>query len=427
MNKSRVQQIIKEEMDRASKIVREMRGDGGESGFMPVDLGPDPLAPPRSPSRMTQMEPEMQEPVRPKYVAPELSATPIEEMSDDEAYAELMKLKGMVGYLNNTRFTYKGKEDDLITIADQVADEMGLDPNNAREFGMAVRKSGIQVNPNLLPQFWTAYVGAKPIGGFDAAQERLDALESKFEIQTFMEPRYPGAGREGSVAMKQRKGRQTGKLFGRASEYLEESKSIKAADLKRIVKEEVGRLAEMGEFEGKSGSFITRMMRADRAEAEMARGRSRAADITDRYKTMAPVAKKAPGRYMLFSGAPLGSNFWNEMIEKDIEAHGMAPGNINLSVDVGSFPAGTNGKYEVTMSGDEEFPYHAEVSIYDNKFNVAAKGDDGGFTPYEAIENAIVAAGSYLESERVPGGEMAGEDLTESVIQKWNKAAGLLK
>jgi hypothetical protein len=426
MKKTRAQQIINEEMDRASRIIKEMRGDG-DSGFMPVDLGPDPYAP-RPPARITPMdEPQMQEPARPKYVAPELSVTPIEEMSDDEAYAELMKLRGMVGYLTNTRFAYKGKEDELIAIADQVADESGLDPDNAREFVMSVKGAGIKVNPLLLPQFWQAYVGAKPLGGFDAAQERLDTLESKFEVQTFMEPRYPGAGREGSIAMKQRKGRQSGKFFGRASEYLEESKSIKPADLKRIVKEEVSRLAEMGEFEGKSGNYISRMSQAAEREIGMARQRSAAADIRDKYRSMAPVSKKAPGRYMLFSGGPLGSNFWNEMIDKDIAAHGMAPGNINLSVDVGSFPAGTNGKYEVTMSGDEEFPYHAEVSIYDNKFNVAAKGDDGGFTPYEAIENAISAAGSYAESERVPGGEMMGEDLAETVIRKWNKAAGLLK
>ena len=181
---------------------------------------------------------------------------------------------------------------------------------------------------------------------------------------------------------------------------------IKGSDLKKIIKEEISRLAEMGEFEGKSGNYISRMSQAAEREIGMARQRSAAADIRDKYRSMAPVSKKAPGRYMLFSGAPLGSNFWNEMIDKDIEAHGMAPGNINLSVDVGGFPAGTNGYYEVTMSGDEEFPYSAKVSIYDNKFKVAATGNDGGITPYEAIENAIGVAGTYAESARVPGGQM---------------------
>ena len=108
---------------------------------------------------------------------------------------------------------------------------------------------------------------------------------------------------------------------------------------------------------------------------------------------------------MLFDGGPVG-DFWNSMIDKDIDAHGMAPGNIVLSVDADPFPKGTRGEYRVTMSGDKDFPYAAEVSIYDRSYKVVATGEDSGMTPHEAIANALDAAGAYKESERVPGGEM---------------------
>lgn len=170
---------------------------------------------------------------------------------------------------------------------------------------------------------------------------------------------------------------------------------IKGSDLKRIIKEEISRLAEAHDYEGRSGSYITHMSRAAERETQMARQRAGAADIRDKYRSRVPVVDRPPGRYMMFTGQGLESNFWNDMIDLDLKAHGMAPGNIVLKAENGGFPEGTRGEYRVTKSGDKKFPYNASVLIYDRSYNVVAEGENGGMTPYEAVENAIGVAGTY--------------------------------
>jgi len=151
---------------------------------------------------------------------------------------------------------------------------------------------------------------------------------------------------------------------------------IKGSELRKIIKEEISRLAEA--HVGNPGDY----------ELKLARRARGAADIRDKYRSMAPVVDKPPGRYMMFNGKPVGE-FWNSMIDKDIEAHGMAPGNINIDVDDGPFQKGTRGEYSVKMSDDKEFSYAAEVSIYDRSFGVEQRGQGGGMTPHEAIKNAL--------------------------------------
>lgn len=177
---------------------------------------------------------------------------------------------------------------------------------------------------------------------------------------------------------------------------------IKGSNLKKIIKEEISRMNEARDFEGKSGSYITRTQSADRDYERMAAHRSAKADYMDRMRRGLErglgggQAKRNVGIAFYGDVMPEGLSLFNRKAEQMIGMYGSCSGRIDTN-------DGIKGEYEVSVApGGREDGFLASVSIAPSD---TVTGTSHGDTPFEAVENALGEAMTYAESEREPGGE----------------------